>query len=303
MEFVKKGWLIFAILIAFFSNSVAQDVVQNFGQTGSVNWTVQVLRATGIGSPNSNLPQGAQRAAAIEAAKRVALRNILENIKGMAITSEVTIENAMLSDDVIYNRIQGVVRNFRVTDIRYMSTGDIEVDVEMPIVGAFSDLLLPKKFGGGKFQKITQPLCPCCGQSWPEGKPIPEGTKLIMPTSNSELIDNEKYTGLIVDASGLDVNPAMAPKILNENMEEIYGELFINRMYAVEIGVIGYAKDVETAIQDERVRNNPILIKAIKASGSNNSDVIISNSDALLIHAVAEKFNFIQRCRVIFLVD
>jgi hypothetical protein len=303
MEFLKKGWLIFAILLAFISTSFSQDVVQDFGKTGSVNWSGQILRATGIGAPNAKLPQGAQRAAAIESAKRVALRNILENIKGMAISSEVTIENAMISDDVIYNRVQGVVRNFKVMDIRYMSTGDIEVDVEMPIVGAFSDLLLPKKFGGGKFLKITQPLCPCCGQPWPEGKPVPEGTQLIMPASNSELIEGEKYSGLIVDTRGLNVQPAMAPKILNENMKEIYGELFINRTYAVEIGVVGYAKDIDTAKRDERVKDNPVVIKAVNVSGPNNSDVIISNTDALMIHAIAEKFNFMQRCRVIFLVD
>lgn len=303
MEFFKRGWLTLAILLTFFSVSSSQDVVQEFGKTGSVNWSNQVLKATGIGAPNPNLPQGAQRAAAIESAKRVALRNILENIKGIAITSEVTIENAIIRDDVIFNRVQGVVRNFKVIDIRYMSTGDVEVDVEMPIVGALSDLLLPKKFGGGKFLKITQPLCPCCGQPWPEGKPVPEGTQLIMPTSNSNVTAAEKYTGLIVDARGLNVQPAMSPKIFDENMEEIYGELFINRMYAVEIGVVGYAKDSEAAKQDERVRNNPFTIKALKAHGTNNSDVIISNSDALMIHAIAEKFNFFQRCRVIFLID
>jgi hypothetical protein len=60
---------------------------------GLVDWTDQLIREVGIGAPNPNLPIGAQRASAIEAAKRVALRNLLERVQGMSITSEVTVQD------------------------------------------------------------------------------------------------------------------------------------------------------------------------------------------------------------------
>ncbi len=281
-----------------------QDVVQQIGNAGAVDWTNQMITSTGIGAPNPNVPPAAQRAGAIEAAKRVALRNLLETVRGMALNSDVTVENAMTTNDVIRTRIQGVVKNFTVKDIRYMSDGSVEVDVTMPISGAFADLILPQQFGGGRLMVSSQPLCPTCGQPWPKGKPVPPGVKLIYPKGQQpQAAQNITYTGLIVDARGLHVRPAMAPRVLDESGQEIYGSKYVSRDYAVQIGMVGYAKELNQARNSDRVKNNPLVIKAVKVSGPNMSDVVITNADAQLIHSSASTMNFLDHCRVMFLVD
>ena len=61
-----------------------------------------------------------------------ALRQIIETVEGMILTSETTVENFMLSNDRITTEIRGVCSNFRdVGEPVYMSDGSIELNVEM----------------------------------------------------------------------------------------------------------------------------------------------------------------------------
>ncbi len=260
---------------------LAQGYTQDVGGTGNVNWSRHVIKCTGIGAPNPNLPMAAQRASALRVARQDALRNILETVKGIQLTSETTVENAMLVNDRITSRVQGALRGFRIVDTRYMSSGDVEVDVEIPLTGVVFDALLPKEFGGGVLLTGGQQLCPVCGQQWPDGKPVPATVKLIQ-TGGTEATDaaDAIFTGLIVDARGLGVRPAMAPKIINENGEEVYGTQFVTRDYAVDIGMVGYEKDINRAASNERVTDRPIIIQAVKASGPNKSDLVINMADA-----------------------
>ncbi|MDZ7379183.1 MAG: hypothetical protein ONB06_07525, partial [candidate division KSB1 bacterium] len=84
----------------------SQYVTQPIGAAGNIDWSRQVIRATGIGAPNPDHPLAAQRAGAIEAAKRAAFRNLLEAVQGVQLTSEVTVRNAMVENDVINTRVQ-----------------------------------------------------------------------------------------------------------------------------------------------------------------------------------------------------
>lgn len=223
----------------------------------------------------------ARRAGALEAAKRVALRNLLETVKGMAITSETTVENAMMVSDVINTQVQGAVRNFRVVDTRYMSSGDVEVDVEVPLSGVLTDALLPQQDTGGM-------LLP--GSGW--------GGNYAAPAQPVGVV-----TGLIIDARGAGVRPAMAPKIVDQKGNEVYGSGYVSREYAVQIGVVGYEKDLNRAKSNERVTDTPMIVKAVSAAGSNQSDIVISDSDAQRIVAAAKNMNFMEQCKVMVILD
>lgn len=305
---MKRSCTIIILITLFFTFALmaqAQNVTQSFGENQSVNWTNQVVRATGIGAPNPNLPMAAQRATAIKAAQYDAVRNLVETIKGMYITSETTVRNAMVENDVIRTQVEAHVKNFKqVEGPRYMSDGSVEVVVEMPITGAISDALLPSEFGGGYFITAGQMVCPTCGQPWPQGKPVPPGVNLrqvggtTMPAASSSV-----YTGLIIDCKGLGVRPAMAPKIVDEQGNEIYGSKFVSRDWAVEIGMVGYDKDLNRARQNDRVTNNPLVLKGVQASGPNKTDVVISLADAALVHQAAANQNFLDKCKVMFIVN
>lgn len=274
-----RGMVVFLLFIGIVS--LGAQYYQSVAGAGGIDWTNQVIRATGIGAPNPNLPIAAQRASAIEAAKLVALRNILQIVKGVYINSETTVEMAMVTSDVIKSKVEGVVRNFRIVDTRYVSTGDVEVDVEVPL-SSFYEIFLQTPPGTPK------PRPPIPGQP---GAPTPAPSP------------NVAYSGLIIDARGLGVKPALAPKVKDENGNEVYGSGHVSREYAIQIGVVGYEKDLNRAKTNERVASNPLIIKALRADGPNKTDVVISNQDAQLIRQAAQNLNFLEQCKVMIILD
>lgn len=268
--------LVLLILVPVLVN--AQGVTETVGQSGVVDWSSQIVRSTGIGGVNPNLPPTAQRAGAIEAAKLAALRNLLATVQGLTLDSETTVRNFMLENDVINTKVRGVVRGYTIVDTKYMSSGDIEVTIEVPITGVLMDVVLPLNTGqnlAADYSNLTRPAQPATGA----------------------------YTGLIVDARGLGIRPAMAPKLLDENNEEIYGSRFVSREWAVKIGMVGYDKDISKARSNDRVADNPLVVKAIKAAGANKADVVVSNDVAEAIRTAAQSGNFLDKCKVMFIVD
>ncbi len=252
-----------------------KDVEQPVGSTGKVDWTTGMITAVGIGAPPAQPANAAQaRAMAERAAQVVALRNLLEAVKGVRVDSTTTVENFMVTSDVIKTEVSGFVQGAMPVDKKYMSDGSVEVTVGMRLTGALADALLPKG--------------PATPATVPGGATAAPG---------------QLYTGLIIDARGLGVRPAMAPKILSEDGKEVYGSAWINRDYAVREGMVGYLKDPAAAQANPRVTDKPMMVKAIRVSGDARVDTVISNADAAALQSASQNLSMLEKCRVIILVD
>jgi hypothetical protein len=267
-----------------------KDVVEPTGTSGKVDWTTGVITAVGIGAPPTQPANAAQaRAMAERAAQVVAYRNLLEAVKGVRVDSTTLVENFMVTSDVIRTEVNGIIQGAMVMDKKYMSDGSVEVTVGMKLTGALADLLLPKP---GAVPPAAAPGVPSTGMTAP-GQPTP-------PASAQTGV---AYTGLIVDARGLGIKPAMAPKILNEDGKEVYGSAWINRDWAVREGMVGYLKDPAAAQTNPRVTDKPLFVKAVKASGDSRVDIVISNADAVTLQSASQNLSMLEKCRVIVLVD
>ncbi len=252
-----------------------KDVIEPTGSSGKVDWTTGVITAVGIGAPPAQPANPAQaRAMAERAAQVVAYRNLLEAVKGVRVDSTTTVENFMVTSDVIRTEVNGIIQGATVMDKKYMSDGSVEVTVGMKLTGALAETLLPK------------------------GSATPPTAVPGAPAAAGQL-----YTGLVVDARGLGVRPALAPKILNEDGKEVYGSAWISRDYAVREGMVGYLKDPAAAQTNPRVADKPLMVKAIKASGDARVDTVISNADAAAIQSASQNLSMLEKCRVIILVD
>ena len=250
-----------------------RDVETPVGSSGKIDWTTGVITAVGIGAPPANPANPAQaRAMSERAAQVVAYRNLLESVKGVRVDSQTTVENFMVTSDVIRTQVSGFVQGAMLMDKKYMSDGSVEVTVGMKLTGALADQLLPKT--------------------------PPAAAPTITPGAGGQA-----FTGLIVDARGLGVKPAMAPKVLNEDGKEVYGSAWINRDWAVREGMVGYLKDPGQAQQNPRVTDKPLVVKAVKTTGDARVDVVISNADAAMLQGAAQNLSFLEKCRVIILVD
>lgn len=255
-----------------------KDVIDSVGTAGQVDWTTGVLTAVGIGAPPAQPANAAQaRAMAERAGQVVAYRNLLEAVKGVRVDATTTVENFIVTSDLIKTQVNGIIQGAMIMDKKYMSDGSVEVTVGMKLTGALTDLLLLKS----------------------DSAAAPAAVVGMQPGVEQ----GQLYTGLIVDARGLGIRPAMAPKILNEDGKEIYGSAYINRDWAVREGMVGYLKDPASAQANPRVTDKPLLVKALKVSGEGRVDAVISNADAAALMAASQNLSMLEKCRVIILVD
>jgi hypothetical protein len=265
------------VIPGFMTGVLAESFIQNIGE-GSVNWTKGVVQGKGIGAPPEKFyGKPNARPMAIRAAKIVALRNILETVNGIRVDSNTVVKDFAVQSDTIRSQVEGMVRGARQINVEYMSDGTVEVIMEISMYGDFARVLLPQEI-----------------MAFPMETPgaAPGGA----PASGV-------LTGLVVDARGLGVRPAMAPKILDETGQEVYGSAFVSREFAVQQGMSGYAKGLDSAKQNQRVTANPLIVKGLRVEGPGQSNIVISNADAVRLRNSSADLSFLEKCRVMIVVD
>jgi len=256
---------------------IETKVAEQAGDKGIINYEDGYVEAIGIGAPPERyLGKPNARPMALWAAKLDAYRNILEVIKGVRVDSNTVVRDFMTENDEIRTSVEGVVRNFTVVNQDYMSDGTIEVTVRMNLSGRLSQTVLPKG-------------------------PEPEPSAAPAPAPAAPTADS--VTGLVIDARGLAARPAMSPKIVDENGKEVYGSMQVDRQYAIQQGMTGYARDLTAAQSNPRVTSNPLSVKGIRADGPGKCDIVIIAADAAKIRANAENMSFLQKCRVMIVLD
>ena len=286
MRFLRYGLIGLCLLLAAPVVAVAEDeeegsFIQQF-DNGQIDWRDGKVTAVGIGAAPANAVNKAQaRGMAKRAATVVARRNLLELLQGVRIDSTTTVLNHMVTDDSVNSRVRGLLHNSRILDTAYMSDGSVEVTVGVSLRGGLADTLLSRTTS---FE--TARLEP------PPAEEITEGGAA-----------QAVYTGLVVDARELGARPALSPRILDEEGKEVYGAAFVSREYAVKQGVAGYANNLDRALDNPRVGDNPFLAQAVAVSGEAGADLVVSNDTAATVRALAAKNNFLEQCRVMIVLD
>lgn len=225
---------------------------------GDIDWSGNTVRAVGTGVVDTGNPNSAQALLMAErAAVVVAQRNLLELVKGVRVDSETRVENFMTDYDVIYTRVQGIVRNARqIGSARYDSiAGVVEVELEMEIhspqglSGALSSAL-----GGTDISEVS------------------------MSPQTREFL--EQYSGLVIDGGQAGLQPSMYPKIYDEN-----GMLLLDtKNYASCLGSGGQAamqfiSDLDRILDQPEFARSPLVLNVRQITGQLGTDIILSSTD------------------------
>jgi len=269
--------------------NLATQIIEQMGDKGKINWSEGYVEATGIGTPPERYigkPQA--RPMALRAARVDAYRNLLETTKGVRVDSSTSVKDYIVESDVINTQVEGLVRGAKVVNQEYLSDGTVEVTIRMPIPGGFSKVIILRALE--KKPEPAPPSSPPSAVAPPAAPAAPAPTPVV-------------YTGMVVDARGLQARPAMSPKIIDESGKEVYGSMNVDREYAVQQGMSGYARDLTSAQSNPRVTNNPVSIKGIKTEGPGKSDIVISNADADKIRGASDNLTFLKKCRVMIVLD
>ncbi|MFA6412953.1 MAG: LPP20 family lipoprotein [Syntrophales bacterium] len=256
---------------------IESKVAEQSGDKGIINYEDGYVEAVGVGAPPERyMGKPNARPMALRAAQVDAYRNLLEIVQGVRIDSNTVVRDFMTESDVIRASVEGLIKGSKVMNKEYLSDGTVEVTVRMNLSGRLSQSIMPKAFD-------RQPDSPP-----PPAVSAPSG---------------DIFTGLVIDARGLAARPAMSPKVIDENGKEVYGSMNVDRQYAIQQGMTGYARDLTAAQSNPRVTNNPVSVKGVKADGPGKCDIVISNADAEKIRASADNLSFLKKCRVMIVLD
>jgi len=284
-----------SLILLLISSLAAQDnFIGDVFENGSINYGDRTIQAIGIGFiPENVINAGQARRSAMRIAKQDALRQLIEIVNGVNVTSETTVSGAMF-DDMIKTQVQGAIRGARqIGQPKYLSDTSVEVVYEVKMAD-ISRVLLPMAENAPTL-------------TFSDANVTVSGTAAAAPeqqqTGTDTGVKSGGVTGIIIDGTGLGLRPAMSPKILNQGGSVVYGPSQYSRDYAAANGVVGYAKSLDQAKSDSRVQGNPLIIRGASTSGSTSADVIISNADAGKLAVADGAAGLLKNCRVMFVLD
>ena len=265
----------------------------------NVDWDNSSITVIGMGAQPANALNPAQaRMLARRAAVADAYRQLAESIKGVNVDSETTVENMMVTSDIIRTKVSACIKGAVVIAEQEIPGGGYQVTMAVPLFGVTNS--------------VAQAVMPQPATVEPLPAPIPEvipsipsgslqGGTIVYTTIDSgakspmEAIGG--YTGVIIDCRGLGLNPVMSPVIKNDKDIPVYGHKNLNYDKVVSDGMVSYASSTSQAT---RAGSNPLIIKAISLT-DHNANPIISTADANRILIENSTSNFLNETKVVFL--
>ena len=227
------------------------------------------------------------------AAKVDAQRLLAEQIHGVQIDSNTTVENAIVTSDVVKASVSGVVKGAREVSCTTDEYGYVHVVMELPLYG-----------GANSLAAAVIPNVPQQG-FLPPSDIIPVDTKPAAPAvttnPNQATVGNlygatGQYTGLIVDCSGLGLQTAMAPALYTDGKKVVYGLENFSHEQVINRGYVGYSNSASSGVQ--RAGSNPMVVKAQSIEHFFNP--VISKEDAARILAENQMNGFLATGNVVF---
>lgn len=256
-----------------------------FAAESPVDWQKGVIRATGIGAGKPAYQKknpGIYRAQAKRAALMDAQRNLVENIKGVQVTSDSTMEDMFLKSDIVRTRVDSMIKGMIEVSSKYKEDGTYEVVLEMPIFGGQNSLSSAAFLPFKEEPKVTFAA--------------PTDITII----NQPTVINNKYTGLIIDCSGMNINCVMSPVIKDISGKKIYGHQNLDIDKIIVSGMASYAESANDKITQSRAGNNPLVVKAVSLADL-NANPVVSVADADKILAANQHDKFLDNCAVVFI--
>jgi hypothetical protein len=271
------------------ASGVADGPLVQILDTGRIDWSAGTIRVHGIAVPAA-MDDGESNdspADILHAALRTARSNLIETAGAIPINAVSRIADRMAQSADFRDGLVSLARNASLTRQEYLSDGTLEIELTMNLTGGFSQFVLPEEI-----RQVDSVVTMTTAE--------PDAD---MPTTPVEGIDGGAYTGLIIDATGIGAKPSLAPVIVDESDDVVYGPAFVSREFAVSRGMSGFATTMAAARDDKRVGPRPLVVKAIRTRSTGETDLVVSSADGARLRSSVVHLNFLKACRVSIVMD
>lgn len=244
------------------------------------------ISAIGYGLP----PQNGNKILARRAAIVDAQRNLLERINGVQIDSETFMENFTISSDVVRSQVSGLIKGAVITDEGENLDGSYYVELSVPMYGR-----------NGSIASVAIPALTANMQQ----QSFASADLNNFTEQEVRVFTSSAYTGVIVNAEGMNLERTFAPVIYDTDGRVIYGIQNLDKDLAITYGMVEYSESLEeSAGGNSRAGNNPLVINAVDVKGGKNSvnkvNVVVSVEDGNKILLANERSGMLVNCAVVF---
>ncbi|MBE8951281.1 MAG: LPP20 family lipoprotein [Quinella sp. 3Q1] len=265
----------------------------------AVDWGGQVITVTGMGTANPAMVR--TPAHALMMARRAAIadgyRQMAELITGVQVDAETTVEQMMLTSDIVKTRVSAIIKGAVIVSEGELAGGGYEVEMQVPLFGAtgLSTAVIPPAPVIEPFPQPAPEVIPSMPADSQTGGSV--GVTTVSGGGNSPMAAIGGYTGLIIDCRGLNLNPVMSPVIKNVKGVKLYGHENLNYDLVVRDGMVNYATDRNMA---DRAGAKPLVIKAERLE-DHNANPVVSEADGSRILIENGASGFLNKTAVVFL--
>ncbi len=257
------------------------------------------VEADGFGLPPAYAVSEAQaRLMARRAAIADAQRNLAEQIAGVQVDSETTVQNLQIASDVVKTRVSALLKGAKIIS-ESAEDGAYHVVMALPLYGVNNSLasaVLPQISRRESFPAAIAPE-----PDEPLYTPTqPETTTVTTTTTRTTTITNRQsgtYTGVIIDCTGLGLRSAMSPVIKTTAGEPIYGYKNLDSKKVIKNGMAGYSNGFGGNVS--RAGSNPLVVKAVGVDHYFNP--VVNVADAKIILEENGYTHFLDNCAVVFI--
>ncbi len=277
------------LVLPLAASGVAEGLLVQVLNTGFIDWSAGTIRVRGVAAP-ATMDDGESPDAPpdiLDAARRMAQSNLIETAGAIPINAVSRITDRMAQSNDFRDGLISLARNASLTHQEYLSDGTVEIELTMNLTGGFSQFVLPEEI-----RQVDSVVTMTIAE--------PDAD---MPAKPVEGMDSGAYTGLIIDATGIGAKPSLAPVVVDESEDVVYGPAFVSREFAVSRGMSGFATTLAAARSDNRVGPRPLVVKAIRTRSTGETDLVVSSADGARLRSSVVHLNFLKACRVSIVMD
>jgi hypothetical protein len=111
------------------------------------------------------------------------------------------------------------------------------------------------------------------------------------------------FTGVVIDARGLNRKPALSPRIFDQDHNLVYSADLMKPDYFAQWGSVQYTIDPYYARHADRVGDKPLRIMAVRDDKLIATDIAIFSDDARTLLQNSETRRNLEEGRVVVIVD
>ncbi len=282
----SAGYVFWAVCLWLVTAAAAQAALVQSIHSGQLDWTRAEVSATAGEDVAAGWDPASDQAVAVRKAATAARRALLEVLAGVRLDSSRKVADLFKADAGLEGRVRLRLQNSRLDEPQTVERR-VEARALAGLAGPLCDLVLP--LSGVAYQSGLAPRL--AGAQAPEARPEALRGNTSFP----------EYTGLVIDARGLKVEPALLPVVFDAVGVGVYGAFLVPRAAIAEKMLVLYDVEMSSAAVAARVGAKPLAVKAVSAVQA--CDLVIPAADAESVRALLKIPGLAARCPVAVILD